>query len=75
MRTNAMRIENNVYYLPNERTRAGALSRFEEYGSYELLRTGFNLIGGAAIGFALANLPALSGAFLAALNVLARHGM
>ena len=73
MRTNAMRIEDNVYYLPNERARAIALSRFDR--SYDFLRTSFYIVGGGVIGFALGNLPALSAAFLKTLNVLPPHGM
>lgn len=73
MRTNAMRIEDNVYYLSSERARAVALSRFDR--SCDLLRTGFHIVGGAAIGFALANLPVLSAAFVKALTALPPHGM
>lgn len=73
MRTNVMRTEDNVYYLPNRRARAVAMARIQESGSHEFLKTGFYVMGGALIGFALANLPALSGALMTALNILPPH--
>jgi len=73
MRTNAVRTEDNVYYLPNRRNRAVAMARIQESGGNDFLKVSFYVIGGALIGFALANLPALSGALLTALNILPPH--
>ncbi len=73
MRTNVMRTEDNVYYLRNRPARAVAMTRIQDERSHEVLKTGLYVIGGALIGFALANLPALSGTLLTALNILPPH--
>ncbi len=73
MRTNVMRTEDNVYYLRDRPARSIAMARMQEQRSHEFLKTGFYVIGGALIGFALANLPAVSGALLTALNILPPH--
>lgn len=72
MRANVMRTEDNVYYLRDRSPRAIAVARVQER-SHEFLKAGFYLTGGAVIGFALANLPALSGALLTALHILPPH--
>jgi len=74
MRTNVKRTEDNVYYLRNRpRADTVAVARMQDQRSHEFLKIGFYVIGGALIGFALANLPALSGALLTALNILPAH--
>lgn len=72
MRSNVMRTEDNVYYLRDRSQRAMAVTRVQER-SHEFFKAGFYLSGGAIIGFALANLPALSGALLTALHILPPH--
>lgn len=72
MRANVMRTEDNVYYLRDRSPRAVAVARMQER-SHEFLKAGFYVTGGAVIGFALANLPILSGALLAALHILPPH--
>jgi hypothetical protein len=74
MRANVMRTEDNVYYLRDRSPRAVAVTRLQER-SHEFLKAGFYVTGGAIIGFALANLPALSGALLTALRVLPPHSI
>jgi len=69
VRTNVMRTEDNVYYLPAKSTRAAAQTQELRY---EFLKAGFYVTGGALIGFGLANFPALSTALLTALNILPR---
>jgi hypothetical protein len=73
MRTNAMRSDDNVYYLRDRSPHAIAVTRMQEQRRHEILKAGFYVTGGAIIGFALANLPALSGALLTALNILPSH--
>jgi hypothetical protein len=72
MRTNVIRTEDNVYYLRERPACTIAMAR-QEQRTDKFLKAGFYVIGGALIGFALANLPALSGALLTALNILPPH--
>lgn len=68
-----MRSQNNVYYLHRRPARAIAVAQVQKRPSHDFLMTGFYLVTGALVGFGLANLPALSGAILTALNVLPAH--
>jgi hypothetical protein len=71
IRTTAMQSADNVYYLPKKTIHA--MARIQQQRSYEFLKAGFYVSGGVLIGFALANLPALSGVLLKALDILSPH--
>jgi hypothetical protein len=73
MRTNAVRTENNVYYLPRPSARSAAIARLQDQSSRKFLTAGFYVITGGLIGLALANLPALSAAMVTVLNGLPRY--
>jgi hypothetical protein len=73
IRTTAMQSADNVYYLPKKTIHAMAMARIQQQRSYEFLKAGFYVSGGVLIGFALANLPALSGVLLKALDILSPH--
>ena len=73
MRTSTMRSTSNVYYLPKKARQAVAMARIQQHRSYEFLKAGFYLTGGALIGFALAKLPALSAALAAIIGALPQN--
>jgi len=70
-----MRSQSNIIYLHRKPARAVAIAaQVEKRRSHEFLTTGFYIIvAGTLLGLGLANLSALSGAVLTALNILPAH--
>ena len=69
-----MRSQSNIIYLHRKPARAVAIAaQVEKRRSHEFLTTGFYIVAGTVLGLGLANLSALSGAVLTALNILPAH--
>ena len=69
MRSNVMRSEDNVYYLPRRQARVLAVSLTQTRRSRQFMVIGFSIVAGALIGLGLANLSALSGAISTVLQL------